>query len=36
MDNPDKLATQGTQCKLKPQHNMCWTPLYANNHKQRK
>ena len=20
----------------KPQHNMCWTPLYVNKHKQRK
>ena len=22
--------------KTKTQHNMCWTPLYANKHKQRK
>ena len=40
MDNPDKLATLGTQDtkrrktkQKKTQHNMCWTPLYANNHK---
>ena len=28
-------ATQGTQDeenKTKTQHNMCWTPLYANKH----
>ena len=34
MDNPEKLATQGQQDKEKQnknttQHNMCWTPLYA-------
>jgi len=39
MDNPDKLATLGTQdtrrrqTKQKTQHNMCWTPQYANKHK---
>jgi len=22
--------------KTKAQHNMCWTPLYPNKHKQRK
>ena len=22
--------------KTKQKHNMCWTPLYANKHKQRK
>ena len=36
MDNPEKLATYGTQDeknkKIKTQHNMCWTPLYANKH----
>jgi hypothetical protein len=34
MDNPDKLATQGTQDeenKTKTQHNMCLPPLCANN-----
>ena len=33
MDNPEKLATQGTQDEEKQnkrQHNMCWTPLYAS------
>ena len=30
MDNPEKLATQGTQYDEK-QHKMCWTPLCANN-----
>ena len=35
MDNPEKLATQGTQDEDKTQHNMCWTLLhvYANKHK---
>jgi hypothetical protein len=39
MDNPDKLATLGTQdtrgrqTKQRIQHNMCWTPQYANKHK---
>ena len=28
MDNPEKLAR-----KKKTQHNMCWTPFYANKHK---
>jgi ABC-type Fe3+-citrate transport system substrate-binding protein len=33
MENPEKLATQGTQeeeKQTKTQHNKCWTPLYAN------
>ena len=37
-DNLEKLATWGTQDdekQIKTQHNMYWTPLYANNHKQR-
>jgi len=30
----EKLTTQVTQDEeKKPQHNMCWTPLYANKHK---
>jgi hypothetical protein len=38
MDNPEKPAAQGTQDqekqnKTKIQHNMYWTPLYANKHK---
>jgi len=34
MNNPEKLATYSTQDQeKKPQHNMCWTPLYANKHK---
>ena len=38
MDNPEELASQGTQDKDKQnknttQHNMRWTPLYANKHK---
>jgi hypothetical protein len=36
-NNPEKLATQGTQDEKKQakknQHNMCWTPIYANKHK---
>jgi len=40
MDNPEKLATLGTQdtrrrktkTKQKPQHNMCWIPLCTNKH----
>jgi hypothetical protein len=36
MDNPEKLATLGTQntrqTKTKTQHNMCWAPLCANTH----
>ena len=37
MDNPEKQATLGTQntrrrqTKQKTEHNMCLTPLYANN-----
>ena len=37
MDNPEKLATSGTQDEdkqnKKTPHNMCWTPLYTNKHK---
>ena len=38
MDNPEKLATQGTQDEekqniTKTQHNTGWTSLYANKHK---
>jgi hypothetical protein len=39
MDNPEKLATLGTQdirrrkTKQKSQHNMCWTPLFASKQK---
>jgi hypothetical protein len=32
MDNPEKLATYGTQDEekqTKTQHNICWTPLYV-------
>ena len=32
MDNPEKLATKGTQDEErenKTQHNMCWTPVCA-------
>jgi hypothetical protein len=37
MDNPEKLATLGTQDedkqkKKKTQHNMCWTQLCTNKH----
>jgi hypothetical protein len=36
-NNPEKLATQGTQDEKKKyktkQLNMCWTPIYANKHK---
>ena len=38
-DDPEKLATQGTQDEekqSKTQHNMCWTPPHANKYKQRK
>ena len=31
MNNPEKLATQGTKDGKKTQHNMSWTPLYTNN-----
>jgi len=31
--NTEKLAAYGTQDKTKTQHNMCWTPLYADKHK---
>ena len=36
MDNPEKLATYGTQDDEKQNkntHNMHWTPLCANKHK---
>ena len=37
MDNPEKLATYRVHKrkanKTQTQHNMCWTPLYANKHK---
>ena len=39
MPNPEKLATQGTQDEdkqSKTQHEIYWTPLYENKHKQRK
>jgi hypothetical protein len=39
MDNPEKLATLVTQDEdkqTKTQHNMCWTPLHAKKHRQRK
>jgi len=36
MDNPEKLATLGTQDEdkknKKTQHNMCWTQLCTNKH----
>ena len=37
MDNPEKLATLGTQVirrrptKQKTQHNICWTPPYTRH-----
>ena len=37
MDNPEKLATLGTQDEEKQnkKHNtICWTPLYVNKCKQ--
>jgi hypothetical protein len=37
MDNSETLVTLGTQDEdkqnINTQHNMCWTPLYANKHK---
>jgi len=39
MYNPETLASFGTQdtkrkqTKQKTQHNICWTPLYVNRHK---
>ena len=33
LDNLEKLATYSTQDKTKTQHNMYWTPPYANKHK---
>ena len=35
LDNPENLATQGTQDKqnkTKTQHILCWTPLFASKH----
>ena len=34
MDNPEKLVVEDEdkQSKNTTQHNMCWTPLYANKH----
>jgi hypothetical protein len=32
MDNPEKLATQGTQHEEKQNKNMCCTLLCANKH----
>jgi hypothetical protein len=37
MDNPEKLAIQGTQDEGKNKaktQRICWTPLYANKHKR--
>ena len=34
MDNPEKLATQGTQYEKKTQHNTCRTSPHASKHKQ--
>ena len=36
IENPEKLESQGKQDEQqqKNQHNMCWTPYYANKHKQ--
>ena len=31
IDNPEKLETRQKN-RTKTQHNMCWTPLYANEH----
>jgi len=39
MNNPEKLqhmALKTKKNKTKMQHNMCWTPLYADKYKQRK
>jgi hypothetical protein len=37
MDNPEKLAILGTRDKIRRQtkqkHNMLWTLLYTNKHK---
>jgi hypothetical protein len=37
-ENPEKVATLGihrmTKIKVIIHHNMCWTPLYVNKHKQ--
>ena len=34
MENPEKLATQGTKNKPKAQHNICWTPPHAEKKTQ--
>jgi hypothetical protein len=39
MDNPEKMATYGTQDKdklNKTHHNMFWAPLFACKHTYRK
>ena len=36
MNNPEKPGHKTKKNKTKTQHNMCWTPLYVNKHKQRK
>ena len=37
MDSPEKQRVHKTKKnKPRPQHNMCWTPLCASKHKQRK
>jgi hypothetical protein len=33
--NWQQVVHRTTKNKLKTQHNMCWTPLYANKHKER-
>jgi len=33
MDNPKITGNKTKKNKTKTQHNMCWTPLYANKHK---
>ena len=39
INNPEKLAIYGTQDVeniAKAQHDICWTPLYANKDKEAK
>jgi hypothetical protein len=39
MDNPENwqdMINKTKKNKTKTQHNMSWTPLYANKHKKRK
>lgn len=33
MANPENWQ-QDEEKQTKPKHNMCWTPLYENKHKQ--